>query len=52
MAALTALALVMTPAAAQSSLPELGDSSGALVTGQQEKKLGQEAMREIRASGA
>ena len=52
MAALTALALVITPAAAQSSLPELGDSSGALVTGQQEKKLGQEAMREIRASGA
>lgn len=37
---------------AQSSLPELGDSSGALVTDQQEKKLGQEAMREIRASGA
>ena len=51
MAALTAFALVMTPAAAQSSLPELGDSSGAIVTGQQEKKLGQEAMREIRASG-
>lgn len=47
-----AFALVITPAAAQSSLPELGDSSGALVTGQQEKKLGQEAMREIRASGA
>jgi len=49
--ALTALALMVTPAAAQSSLPELGDSSGALVTGQQEKKLGQDAMREIRASG-
>ena len=51
MAALAALALVMTPVAAQSSLPELGDSSGALVSAQQEKKLGQEAMREIRASG-
>ena len=50
-AVLTALALVMTPVAAQSSLPELGDSSGAIVTGQQEKKLGQEAMREIRGSG-
>ena len=52
MAVLTALALVVTPATAQSPLPELGDSSGALVSGQQEKKLGQEAMREIRASGA
>ena len=51
-AVLTALALVVTPATAQPSLPELGDSSGALVSGQQEKKLGQEAMREIRASGA
>jgi beta-barrel assembly-enhancing protease len=51
-AVLTALALVMTSATAQSSLPELGDSSGALVSGQQEKKLGQEAMREIRGSGA
>ncbi len=51
-AALTAFALVLAPAAAQSALPELGDSSGALVSGQQEKKLGQEAMREIRGSGA
>ena len=40
------------PAVAQTNLPELGDSSGALVTGQQERKLGAEAMREIRASGA
>ena len=40
------------PAIAQTNLPELGDSSGALVTGQQERKLGAEAMREIRASGA
>ena len=51
-AALASLALLLTSAAAQSVLPELGDSSGALVSGQQEKKLGQEAMRELRASGA
>ena len=51
-AAFTALALLMSPVQAQSSLPELGDSSGAVVTGQQERKLGQEAMREIRGSGA
>lgn len=51
-AALASLALLVTSAAAQSTLPELGDSSGALVSGQQEKKLGQEAMRELRASGA
>ncbi len=50
--ALTAVAVLATTSLAQSSLPELGDSSGALVTGQQERKLGQEAMREIRASGA
>ena len=50
-AGFAAFALLITPAAAQSSLPELGDSSGALVSGLQEKKLGQEAMREIRASG-
>ena len=37
---------------AQNSLPELGDSSGVLVTGQAEKKLGMEAMRELRSSGA
>jgi beta-barrel assembly-enhancing protease len=51
-AAITSLSLLFTPASAQSSLPELGDSSGALVSSQQEKKLGREAMREIRASGA
>ena len=47
-----ALGLLQAPSLSQSSLPELGDSSGALVSGQQEKKLGAEAMREIRASGA
>ena len=39
-------------ACAQSLLPELGDSSGALVTSQQERKVGAEGMRELRASGA
>ncbi|MBC7711147.1 MAG: M48 family metallopeptidase [Rhizobacter sp.] len=51
MSVLLTFAMLAAPASAQSSLPELGDSSGALVSGQQEKKLGQEAMREIRASG-
>lgn len=41
-----------TLGAAQSDLPELGDSSGAVVSSQQEKKLGADAMRELRASGA
>lgn len=50
--AIALLHAVAGSASAQSALPELGDSSGALVSGQQEKKLGQEAMREIRASGA
>lgn len=51
-AAFTSVTLLANTALAQASLPELGDSSGALVSGQQERKLGQEAMREIRASGA
>ncbi len=38
--------------AAQNRLPELGDSSGALVTLAQEKRLGGDAMRELRAMGA
>ncbi len=51
--ALTALSLLLpTLTYAENSLPELGDSSGVLVTGQAEKKLGMEAMRELRASGA
>ncbi len=33
-------------------LPELGDSSGSLVSSAQERRLGQEAMRELRGSGA
>lgn len=51
-AVLAAVSLLATSANAQSSLPELGDSSGALVSGQQEKKIGIEAMRELKAVGA
>ena len=50
---LTALSLLLPGFAhAQTNLPELGDSSGVLVTAQAEKKMGLEAMRELRASGA
>ena len=49
---LACVALSSSPAFAQSPLPELGDSSGALVSSQQEKKVGADAMRELRASGA
>jgi beta-barrel assembly-enhancing protease len=45
-------ALAFQNASAQPRLPELGDSSGALVTSGQEKRLGNEAMRELRAYGA
>jgi beta-barrel assembly-enhancing protease len=38
--------------AAQTRLPELGDSSGALVSSAQERRLGAEAMRELRGMGA
>lgn len=50
--ALTSFSLMVTGVSAQSVLPELGDSSGALVSGQQEKKIGIEAMRELKAVGA
>ncbi len=50
-AVLTSMSLLAAPVSAQSSLPELGDSSGALVSGPQERKVGLEAMREIRGSG-
>jgi beta-barrel assembly-enhancing protease len=42
----------IAPTVFAQTLPELGDSSGALVSSGQEKRLGQEAMRELRASGA
>jgi beta-barrel assembly-enhancing protease len=44
--------LSQMPLASAQSLPELGDSSGALVSSGQERRLGQEAMRELRAGGA
>ena len=46
--ALTALSLLLpTLTSAQNSLPELGDSSGVLVTGQAEKKLGMEDRKSV-----
>ncbi len=45
------VAVLVQGASAQTRLPELGDSSGALVTSSQEKRLGGEAMRELRAYG-
>lgn len=47
-----AVSLGMGNAATQTRLPELGDSSGALVSAAQEKRLGGEVMRELRAVGA
>lgn len=47
-----AFAVGMQHTTAQTRLPELGDSSGKLVTSNQEKRLGAEAMRELRAMGA
>ncbi|MGB7542383.1 MAG: M48 family metalloprotease, partial [Burkholderiales bacterium] len=45
--ALLALALLAPRALAQ-SLPELGDTSGALLSPQMERRIGEEAMRDIR----
>jgi beta-barrel assembly-enhancing protease len=45
--ALLALALLAARAPAQ-SLPELGDTSGALLSPQMERKIGEQAMRDIR----
>src|SRR5450755_2645530 len=50
--AMLALALAISPIAlAQQNLPELGDPSGADMSGPQERKLGETVMREIRLSG-
>jgi beta-barrel assembly-enhancing protease len=46
------VSIALQTVSAQVRLPELGDSSGALVTSSQEKRLGSEAMRELRAYGA
>jgi beta-barrel assembly-enhancing protease len=45
-------AVLVQPHFAQTRLPELGDSSGALVSSAQERRLGADAMRELRAVGA
>jgi predicted Zn-dependent protease len=46
-AACLSVALLVSPALAQ-SLPELGDTSGALLSPSLERKIGEQAMREIR----
>jgi predicted Zn-dependent protease len=51
-AAAVIAALIGPTLVAQTRLPELGDSSGALVTSAQERRLGADAMRELRAVGA
>jgi len=51
-AAMVAVALTLTPIAASAqTLPDLGDPSQALLSGAQERKLGESVMREIRSSG-
>ncbi len=47
-----ASAIAAQSAFTQTRLPELGDSSGVLVTSAQERRIGAEAMRELRAVGA
>ena len=48
-----AVALAISPMAlAQQNLPELGDPSGADMSAQQERKLGESVIRQIRLSGA
>src|SRR2546426_991668 len=51
-AAMVAVALTFTPIAVTAqTLPDLGDPSQALLSGAQERKLGESVMREIRSSG-
>ena len=53
--ALAALALAATTSAFDAgtqTLPDLGDSSQAVISPAQERKLGEEAMRQVHASGA
>src|SRR5450631_4435545 len=50
--ALLSVALAISPIAlAQQNLPDLGDPSGADLSGPQERKLGETIMKEIRLSG-
>jgi predicted Zn-dependent protease len=52
MCAVLAVALAISPVVrAQQSLPDLGDPSGADLSGPQERKLGETIMKEIRLSG-
>ena len=51
--AISPMALAVSPMAlAQPNLPELGDPSGADMSAQQERKLGESVIRQIRLSGA
>src|SRR5436190_3218841 len=53
MVAWIAVSLATTPVSfAQQNLPDLGDSSQAVLSGVQERKLGESIVRQIRASGA
>jgi len=52
-ALIVATSLTIAPVAlAQSALPDLGDPSQALLSGGQERKIGETVMRQIRSSGA
>jgi predicted Zn-dependent protease len=52
MVAWIAVSLAMTPVSfAQQNLPDLGDPSQAILSGAQERKLGESVMRQIRGSG-
>src|SRR5438552_15615221 len=52
MVAWIAVSLATTPGSfAQQNLPDLGDPSAALLSGVQERKLGESVMREVRGSG-
>ncbi|MDW8311573.1 MAG: M48 family metalloprotease [Burkholderiales bacterium] len=50
--ALLCAALTLAVSAQTPRLPDLGDASAAVVSPQQERRLGLEAMRELRAAGA
>jgi predicted Zn-dependent protease len=53
MVACISVAMAMPPVSfAQQNLPELGDPSQAILSGAQERKLGETVMRQIRGSGA
>jgi len=51
MVAWLSISLATTPVSFAQNLPELGDPSGAILSGAQERKLGETVMRQIRGSG-